>query len=55
MLATRYGLLAADLVHEKKYGMMAAYRGGRFEPVPLDQAVATLKTVDPELLDLFGV
>jgi ATP-dependent phosphofructokinase / diphosphate-dependent phosphofructokinase len=51
-LASRYGLLAADMVHEKKFGMMAAYRGGVFEPVPLASAVAQLKTVPPELLDL---
>ncbi len=55
VLATRYGLLAADLVEEGKFGMMAALRGGRFEPVPLEDAVAELKTVDGALLDLAGV
>lgn len=54
MLATRYGLLAADMVHEGRFGMMAALRGGRFEPVPLADAVAQLKTVDAGLLDLVG-
>jgi 6-phosphofructokinase 1 len=52
VLATRYGLLAADMVEEGKFGMMAALRGGRFEPVPLADAVAQLKTVDGPLLDL---
>ena len=51
-LATRYGLLAADMAHEGKFGMMAAYRGGRFEAVPLQAAVETLKTVPAELIDL---
>jgi 6-phosphofructokinase 1 len=51
-LATRYGLLAADMVHEGKFGMMAAYRGGEFVPVPLADAVASLKTVPAEVLDL---
>jgi len=51
-LATRYGLLAADMVHEGKLGMMASYRGGRFEAVPLSSAVESLKTVPPDLLDL---
>jgi len=51
-LGTRYGLLAADMVHEGKFGMMAAYRGGAFEPVPLASAVAALKTVPPGLIDL---
>jgi ATP-dependent phosphofructokinase / diphosphate-dependent phosphofructokinase len=55
MLATRYGLLAADMVHEGRFGMMAAYRGGRFDPVPLAEAVSELKTVDPALLDLADV
>jgi 6-phosphofructokinase 1 len=51
-LATRYGLLAADMVHEGRFGMMAAYRGGAFVPVPLAEAVAALKTVPAEVLDL---
>jgi 6-phosphofructokinase 1 len=51
-LGTRYGLLAADMVHDGTFGMMAAYRGGVFAPVPLSVAVAELKTVPPELIDL---
>jgi len=51
-LGSRYGLLAADMVHDRAFGMMAAYRGGAFEPVPLAAAVAELKTVPPELIDL---
>ncbi|MBZ5638192.1 MAG: 6-phosphofructokinase [Acidobacteriia bacterium] len=54
-LATRYGVLAADMVDEGKFGMMAALRGGRFEPVPLADAVARLRTVDASLLDLASV
>jgi ATP-dependent phosphofructokinase / diphosphate-dependent phosphofructokinase len=52
MLASRYGLLAAEMVRDGKFGMMAACRGGRFEPVPLREAVAKLKTVPDALLDL---
>ena len=51
-LGTRYGLLAADLAQDGAFGMMAAYRGGRFTAVPIAEAVATLKTVPPELIDL---
>ena len=51
-LGSRYGLLAADMVHDGSFGMMAAYRGGVFQPVPLASAVASLKTVPPELIDL---
>jgi hypothetical protein len=32
--------------------MMAAYRGGAFVAVPLAEAVASLKTVPAEVLDL---
>jgi ATP-dependent phosphofructokinase / diphosphate-dependent phosphofructokinase len=51
-LGSRYGLLAADMVHEGSFGMMAAYRGGVFMPVPLAQAVAVPKTVPADLIDL---
>ena len=51
-LGSRYGLLAADMVHDGRFGMMAAYRGGVFLPVPLASAVAALKTVPPDLIDL---
>jgi len=51
-LGSRYGLLAADMMHERRFGMMAAYRGGAFAPVPLASAVASLKTVPDELIDL---
>jgi len=51
-LGSRYGLLAADMVHDGSFGMMAAYRGGVFLPVPLADAVASLKTVPSELIDL---
>jgi hypothetical protein len=40
------------MVHEGSYGMMAAYRGGVFMPVPLAEAVAVPKTVPADLIDL---
>ena len=55
MLATRYGLMAAEMAHEGKFGMMAALSRGRFEPVSLEEAVSKLKTVDGSLLDLASV
>jgi len=48
ILATRYGLKAADLVHEGRWGTMAALRGDDIVEVPLRDAVAELKTVPPE-------
>jgi phosphofructokinase-like protein len=45
VLATRYGLKAADLVHEERWGTMAALQGDSIVEVPLAAAVAELKTV----------
>jgi ATP-dependent phosphofructokinase / diphosphate-dependent phosphofructokinase len=48
ILATRYGLKAADLVHEQEFGQMAALRGDEIVSVALAEAVAELKTVPPQ-------
>jgi 6-phosphofructokinase 1 len=47
VLATRYGLKAADLVHEERWGTMAALQGDSIVEVALADAVAELKTVPP--------
>jgi ATP-dependent phosphofructokinase / diphosphate-dependent phosphofructokinase len=47
VLATRYGLKAADLVEEKKFGRMAALHGDEVVDVPLAEATAEIKTVPP--------
>jgi 6-phosphofructokinase 1 len=52
VLATRYGLKAADLVHEGRFGLMAALRGDRIVDVSLAEATAELKTVPPEWYDV---
>jgi ATP-dependent phosphofructokinase / diphosphate-dependent phosphofructokinase len=49
VLATRFGLKAADLVLEGKFGMMASLRGDEIVAVPIADAVAELKTVPSEL------
>jgi 6-phosphofructokinase len=48
LLATRYGLKAADLVHEGRFGRMAALRGDSIVDVSLADATAQLKTVPPD-------
>jgi phosphofructokinase-like protein len=48
VLATRYGLKAADLVHERKFGRMAALHGDAIVDVSLKEATAELKTVPEE-------
>lgn len=49
VLATRFGVKAADLVNEGKWGQMSALRGNDIVGVKLDDAVGELKTVDVEL------
>jgi len=51
VLATRFGLRAAELVHSGDWGMMAALRGDDIVAVPLAEAVADLKVVPRELYD----
>ena len=45
VLATRYGLKAADLVHEERFGRMTALQGDSIVEVSLAEATAELKTV----------
>ncbi|MFL5940623.1 MAG: 6-phosphofructokinase [Gaiellaceae bacterium] len=52
VLATRYGLKAADLVEEGSFGTMAALHGDDIVAVPLAEAVAELKTVPPKWFDV---
>jgi phosphofructokinase-like protein len=52
VLATRYGLKAADLVHERRFGVMAALQGDAIVDVPLREAVAELKTVPADWYDV---
>ncbi len=52
VLATRYGLKAADLVHVGTFGRMAALHGDSIVDVSLADATAELKTVPPEWYDV---
>ena len=52
ILATRYGLKAADLVHEGRFGQMAALQGDAIVDVPLREATAELKFVPPDRYDV---
>src|ERR687896_318256 len=47
VLATRYGLKAADLVHDRRFGRMAALQGDAIVDVSLVEATRELKTVPP--------
>ena len=51
VLGTRFGVAAVDAVSEGNFGKMAALRGTRIELVPLDEALAEPKLLDPELFE----
>jgi phosphofructokinase-like protein len=48
VLATRFGLEAAGLAHERRFGRMAALHGDKVVDIPLEEATRELKTVPPE-------
>jgi 6-phosphofructokinase 1 len=51
VLATRYGLGAIDMVHRSEFGHMAALRGNKIISIPLAEAIASNRKVDPEILN----
>jgi 6-phosphofructokinase 1 len=48
VLATRFGLMAAELAHSGVFGQMVALRGDDVVAVSLDEVTAVLKTVTPK-------
>ncbi|MGW7055422.1 6-phosphofructokinase [Streptomyces sp. NPDC054887] len=54
-LATRFGLHAIDAVRDGDFGTMVALRGTDIVRVPMAEATARLKTVDPALYAEVGV
>jgi 6-phosphofructokinase 1 len=54
-LATRFGLHAIDAVRDRDFGVMVALRGTDIIRVPIAEATARLKTVDPRLYEEVGV
>ncbi len=46
VLATRYGVAAVELINAGAFGRMVALRGNAIIDIPLEEAVAQLKTVD---------
>ena len=51
VLGTRFGVAAIDAVSAGRFGMMTALRGTAIELVPLDEALAEPKLLDPELYE----
>ncbi|MET7364233.1 6-phosphofructokinase [Streptomyces sp. NPDC005566] len=54
-LATRFGLHAIEAVHDGDFGIMVALQGTNIARVPIREATARLKTVDPALYAEAGV
>jgi ATP-dependent phosphofructokinase / diphosphate-dependent phosphofructokinase len=52
VLATRFGIAAIDAVHDDDFGKMVALRAGDIVRVPLQEATAELKLVDPRVYDV---
>jgi len=55
VLATRFGIGAIDAVHAGDFGTMVALQGGDIVRVPLAEATAELKLVDPALYEVAEV
>jgi 6-phosphofructokinase 1 len=55
VLATRFGIGAIDAVHDGEFGTMVALRAADIVRVPLAEATAELKLVDPALYDVARV
>jgi len=51
VIATRFGVVAIDAVHEGDFGVMVALRGTDIVRVPIEEGVEQLKTVDRALFE----
>jgi phosphofructokinase-like protein len=52
VLATRFGVVAADLAAQGRFGEMVALRGSEMRGIPLLEACADIRSVPPELIDV---
>jgi 6-phosphofructokinase 1 len=50
MLATRYGIAAIDLVHAGRFGRLVVLKGTAISDIPLEDAIASTRTVGDALL-----
>ena len=48
ILGTRFGSYAVELVEKRQFSCMVALRGTQMTAVPIEEAVKTLKLVDPD-------
>ncbi len=52
ILGTRFGIKAVELVLAGQFGSMVSLQGNKVLAVPIEQAIGSLKTVDPELYEI---
>jgi 6-phosphofructokinase 1 len=52
VLATRFGIHAADLAKERRFGVMVSLQGTRITDVPLAEATGALKTVPASFYEM---
>ena len=52
ILATRYGILAVDLIQKKDFGKMVALRGNQIVAVNLDEGIKRSKTIDMDIYEM---
>jgi len=55
VLGTRYGISAIDLVHKGQFGHFVALRGSSIVPVPLEEMVGKVRTVDDAFYEMAEV
>jgi 6-phosphofructokinase 1 len=55
VLGTRFGVAAVDAVTDGNFGKMTALRGTKIELVPLDEALAEPKLLDPGLYETAAI
>jgi phosphofructokinase-like protein len=49
ILGTRFGVYTVEMVKDKKFGKMCALKGNKITDITISEAIATLKTIDPEI------
>ncbi|HEX2369075.1 MAG TPA: ATP-dependent 6-phosphofructokinase [Acidimicrobiia bacterium] len=52
VLGTRFGVAAADLAVEGASGLMVALRGNQIVPIPLREAVSSIRGIDLDIYDV---
>jgi 6-phosphofructokinase len=55
VLGSRFGVEAIDAAHERDYGTMVALRGTDIVRVPLSEALAEPKLLDPKFFETVEV